>query len=248
MGILQTAERSSHLDPSENVIFQRHMIAYMETAKMISGTVLEIGCGEGYGLVELAPKSEKYLAIDKYPTPINEELKKKNNITFQQMDVPPLTGIQDDSIDFVVTFQVIEHINNDELFVSELYRVLKPGGVMALSVPRYLPELICWKLSKEYSQTPGGHVRIFRHSQLKKLALDNGLEYKSFHWAHGLHSPYWWLQCLFWRRKDRSYLVKLYHRFLVWDLMQNPLLTRILEAILQPLIGKSLVMYFRKPT
>ena len=71
MGILQTAERSSHLDPSENLIFQRHMIAYMETTKMIRGTVLEIGCGEGYGLVELAPKAEKYLAIDKYPTPIS---------------------------------------------------------------------------------------------------------------------------------------------------------------------------------
>ena len=141
MGILQTAERSSHLDPSENVIFQRHMIAYMETAKMISGTVLEIGCGEGYGLVELAPKSEKYLAIDKYPTPINEELKKKNNITFQQMDVPPLTGIQDDSIDFVVTFQVIEHINNDELFVSEIYRVLKPGGKLILTTPNKLMSL-----------------------------------------------------------------------------------------------------------
>ena len=70
MGILQTAERSSNLDPSENVIFQRHMIAYIETAKMINGKVLEIGCGEGYGLVELAPKAEQYLAVDKYNTPI----------------------------------------------------------------------------------------------------------------------------------------------------------------------------------
>ena len=47
---MQTAERSSHLDPSENVIFQRHMIAYKEASKLISGTVLEIGCGEGYGI------------------------------------------------------------------------------------------------------------------------------------------------------------------------------------------------------
>lgn len=141
MGILQTAERSSHLDPSENVIFQRHMIAYMETAKMISGTVLEIGCGEGYGLAELAPKAEKYLAIDKYSTPISEELKKENNITFQEMDVPPLKGIVDNSIDFVVTFQVIEHINNDELFVSEIYRVLKPGGKLILTTPNKLMSL-----------------------------------------------------------------------------------------------------------
>ena len=85
MGILQTAERSSHLDPSENVIFQRHMIAYMETAKIISGKVLEIGCGEGYGLAALAPKTEQYLAVDKYDTPISKELKEQNNISFRQI-------------------------------------------------------------------------------------------------------------------------------------------------------------------
>ena len=123
MGILQTAERSSHLDTSENVIFQRHMIAYMETAKIISGNVLEIGCGEGYGITELAPKAEQYFALDKYNTAISEELKEKNNIIFKQMEVPPLKGIDNNSIDFVVTFQVIEHINNDELFISEIYRV-----------------------------------------------------------------------------------------------------------------------------
>ena len=94
MGILQTSERSSHLDPSENVIFQRHMIAYIETAKMISGKVLEIGCGEGYGITELAPRAEQYFAVDKYNTPISEELKEQNNITFKQIEVPPLKGIE----------------------------------------------------------------------------------------------------------------------------------------------------------
>jgi SAM-dependent methyltransferase len=141
MGILQSAERSSQLDPSENVIFQRHMIAYMETAKMISGKVLEIGCGEGYGITELAPKAEQYFALDKYNTVISEELKEKNNIIFKQMEVPPLKGIDNNSIDFVVTFQVIEHINNDELFISEIYRVLRPGGKLILTTPNQLMSL-----------------------------------------------------------------------------------------------------------
>ncbi|MDP7244146.1 MAG: class I SAM-dependent methyltransferase [Flavobacteriales bacterium] len=141
MGILQSAERSSQLDPSENVIFQRHMIAYMETAKIISGNVLEIGCGEGYGITELAPKAEQYFALDKYNTAISEELKEKNNIIFKQMEVPPLKGIDNNSIDFVVTFQVIEHINNDELFISEIYRVLRPGGKLILTTPNQLMSL-----------------------------------------------------------------------------------------------------------
>ena len=141
MSILQTAERSSHLDPSENVIFQRHLIAYKEAAKIISGTVLEIGSGEGYGVMELADKTEKYIAIDKYDSPISEELKSKNDIEFKQMNVPPLKGIESDSVDFVVTFQVIEHIQDDEKFVKEIFRVLKPGGKLILTTPNLLMSL-----------------------------------------------------------------------------------------------------------
>ena len=139
--ILQTAERSSHLDPSENVIFQRHLIAYKEAASLVSGTILEIGSGEGYGVTELAPKSKKYIAVDKYDSPISDKVKADNNIEFKQMNVPPLRGIEDNSIDFVVTFQVIEHIQNDEKFIKEIYRVLKPGGKMILTTPNLLMSL-----------------------------------------------------------------------------------------------------------
>lgn len=141
MGILQTAERSSHLDPSENVIYQRHLIAYKEAAKLVSGTVLEVGSGEGYGIIELAPKADHYIAVDKYNTEISDELKKENNITFIQAEVPPLKGIEDNSIDFVVTFQVIEHIKDDKHFLREIYRVLKPGGKVMITTPNRLMSL-----------------------------------------------------------------------------------------------------------
>ena len=139
--ILQTAERSSHLDPSENVIFQRHLIAYKEASKLVSGKILEIGSGEGYGIHELAPKSEIYIAVDKYDSPISEELQTNNKITFLQMNIPPLKGIEDNSIDFVVSFQVIEHIKDDKKFVKEIFRVLKPGGKLILTTPNLLMSL-----------------------------------------------------------------------------------------------------------
>ena len=135
MGILQTAERSSHLDPSENVIFQRHLVAYKNAAKIVSGTVLEIGSGEGYGVYELAPHSNHYIAVDKSKTKFPKEVKEKYNITFIQSEVPPLLNIEDNTIDFVVTFQVIEHIQKDEEFLKEIYRVLKPKGQVILSTP-----------------------------------------------------------------------------------------------------------------
>ena len=138
---MQTAERSSHLDPSENVIFQRHMIAYKEASKLISGTVLEIGCGEGYGISELVKFSEKYIGVDKFDTSISEEIKKNNDIVFHKMEIPPLLNIKANSIDFVVTFQVIEHIQDDHYFLKEIFRVLKPGGKLLLTTPNKLMSL-----------------------------------------------------------------------------------------------------------
>ena len=141
MGILQTAERSSHIDPSENVVFQRHLIAYKEVAKMISGTVLEIGSGEGYGIMELAPIADKFIAVDKYKPHLPKKINEKNDITFIQSEVPPLKGIESESVDFVVTFQVIEHIRNDKYFLSEIRRVLRPAGKLIMTTPNILMSL-----------------------------------------------------------------------------------------------------------
>ena len=215
-----------------------------------------MGCGEGrHSIGALLETSANVIGLDLSIRDLEIAKSRLNDFnlsdisTFCTFGVGNINDIplESDSLDAVMCSEVLEHVESPEQSIQELVRVLKPGGVMALSVPRYLPELICWKLSKEYSETPGGHVRIFKHKQLKDLAVNRGLEYQSFHWAHGLHSPYWWLQCLFWTTKETSSLVRLYHKLLVWDLMKKPLLTKILEAILQPLIGKSLVMYFRKP-
>jgi len=172
MGILQTAERSSHLDPSENVVYQRHLIAYKEAAKIISGTVLEIGSGEGYGIMELAPIADKYIAVDKYDTHISDKLKVENNITFIQTEVPPLNGIEDNSVDFVVTFQVIEHIENDELFLKEIKRVLKPGGKLIMTTPNIKMSLTRnpWHI-REYSPEQMNNVvkSIFDSYELKGI-------------------------------------------------------------------------------
>jgi len=218
--------------------------------------LLDMGCGEGrHSIGAYIETQANILGLDLSMKDLKIAQNRLNDFDtsniksvcqFGEADIVSIP-LLDSSLDAVICSEVLEHVNSPQESIKELIRVLKPGGVLALSVPRYMPELICWKLSKEYSKTPGGHVRIFKHKQLKKLGINNGLEYQSFHWAHGLHSPYWWLQCLFWKTKETSRIVNLYHKLLVWDLMKKPLLTKIFEAILQPLIGKSLVMYFKKP-
>jgi SAM-dependent methyltransferase len=153
----------------------------------------------------------------------------------------------DNAFDHVICSEVLEHIPNYASFLDEIHRVLKPGGLFAVSVPRYFPEWVCWQLSDAYHEVEGGHVRIFRTGELKQRIQNLGMKFLTRHWAHSLHVPYWWLKCLFWKNADEHFLVTQYHRLLVWDLMHRPWLTQALDRLLNPLLGKSVVMYFRQP-
>tara|TARA_B110000285_G_scaffold109237_1_gene123979 strand:+ start:1124 stop:1891 length:768 start_codon:yes stop_codon:yes gene_type:complete len=136
MGKIQTAERVSQSDVSDNFVFQRSYLAYVEAAKLIYGNVLEIGTGSGYGIELLSSKADKFLTIDKFESTVGAEASKTiENVDFRQMNVPPLTGLDDNQFDFVVSFQVIEHIKKDTAFVKEIHRVLKPGGKFIHTTP-----------------------------------------------------------------------------------------------------------------
>jgi len=152
---MQTAERSSGHDPSESVIYHRCLYAYEVAAGMVSGRILELGSGEGYGVKILAPVSTEYLAVDKYVS----ELPADEKISFRQMLLPSLKGVENESFDYAVSFQVIEHIKQDREFVSEIHRVLKPGGKLLLSTPNRLMSL---------SRNPW-HVREYTSAELQAL-------------------------------------------------------------------------------
>ena len=151
-----------------------------------------------------------------------------------------------ESFDLVICSEVLEHIPDHETAMAELVRVLKPGKTMVVSVPRYLPERVCWALSDEYFNANQGHVRIYRKSELIDRLRKKGLTPWASHFAHGLHSPYWWLKCLVGPTRDNVPAVRLYHRFLTWDIMEKPRLTRVLDRLLNPLMGKSIVIYLNK--
>lgn len=133
---IQTAERVSQSDVSDNYVYQRSVLAYVEAAKLIHGDVLEIGTGSGYGIEMLSEKAKSFLTIDKFASQVGTEMSQKlENVEFKQMNVPPLTGLPDNHFDFVVSFQVIEHIKKDKEFVKEIHRVLKKGGKFIVTTP-----------------------------------------------------------------------------------------------------------------
>jgi SAM-dependent methyltransferase len=153
----------------------------------------------------------------------------------------------DGSFDVVIAAEVLEHIPADQDAMNEIARVLRPGGVAAVTVPAWLPERICWLLSDDYHNVPGGHLRIFTRPELETKLRRAGLSVGRHHHAHALHSPYWWLKCAVGVHDDGHPVASAYHRLLVWDIMRKPAVTRVADRALNPLIGKSLVVYATKP-
>ena len=154
MAKLTTAERVSR-EQSDNYVFQRSVLAYHKASEIISGNVLEIGTGEGYGAEILAPHATRFITIDK-TTP--ENLYQAANVEFAEAAVPPIPAANN-SFDYVVSFQVIEHIEEDIDFVREVARVLRPGGKFVVSTPNAPMSL---------TRNPW-HVREYNADELRNL-------------------------------------------------------------------------------
>jgi SAM-dependent methyltransferase len=153
----------------------------------------------------------------------------------------------DGAFDVIIAAEVLEHIPADQAALREITRVLAPGGTAAVTVPAWLPERICWRLSDDYHNVPGGHIRIFTRRELETKLAVAGLAVGGHHHAHALHSPYWWLKCAVGVHDDDHPLARAYHRLLVWDIMAAPRITRLADRALNPVLGKSLVVYATRP-
>jgi len=220
--------------------------------------VLDLGCGFGRHAFEAARRGARVVALDAGRDEVSGvratfaamlaagELAPGTCAVCVQGDALALP-FADETFDRVICSEVLEHIPDDLGAMAELARVLKRGGTMAITVPRRGPERINWALSEEYHNVPGGHIRIYSRRVLEGRLASVGLRVGRHHYAHGLHSPYWWLKCLVGTTNDVNWFVRQYHRLLVWDIMKHPALTRWLDKVLNPLIGKSLVVYLQRP-
>ncbi|MGY9083630.1 MAG: class I SAM-dependent methyltransferase [Acidimicrobiales bacterium] len=154
----------------------------------------------------------------------------------------------DNTFDRIIASEVLEHIPSDIDALAELTRVLKPGGVIAATVPTFLPERICWAINSDYHApaSVGGHLRIYTRGEMRAKMAGVGLQPIDAHQTHGLHSPYWWLKCAVGIENNEHRLVKKYHDLLVWEITNQPKILQWAGKILDPLIGKSTIVYAEK--
>jgi SAM-dependent methyltransferase len=217
--------------------------------------VLDLGCGFGRHAFEAFRRGADVVAVDRSADEVAEVTKMFGAMVAAGEAAPSqlaravradLTALPfpDGAFDTVIASEVLEHIPNDADAIAEIARVVRPGGRVAVTVPRWWPERVCWTLSESYRTEPGGHVRIYTADGLAERLTDAGLAVTGRHHAHALHSPYWWINCAIGRE---SLPARAYHRILVWDIVKRPWLTRTLEHTLNPVLGKSLVLYADKP-
>ena len=155
-----TTEITSDSIPSDNPIHQRLLKAYVVAQDFVQGNVLEVGCGEGRGIDLIIGKCKSYTAIDKIEPLIAQLRKKYPTGNFLSGNIPPLAEFADNSFDRIISFQVIEHIEDDHLFLAEINRVLKPGGVALITTPNRPLSL---------SRNPW-HIREYTAGELTDLA------------------------------------------------------------------------------
>lgn len=221
--------------------------------------VLDMGCGGGRHAYEAWRRGATVVALDLD----EQELKGVHYVTSEMDDVGelphgriggPVQGsalmlpFPDAGFDCVITSEVLEHIWDDRGAIAELVRVLRPGGRMAVTVPTRWPERVSWALDRDYHDRPGGHVRIYRQHELETRLESAGLYLRGSHHAHALHSPYWWLKCSVGVDNDSSPLVRKYHDLLSWQITTRPAWLEQVERRLNPVLGKSLVVYTEKVT
>ena len=137
--ILGNSERLD-LERIHGKCYLEHLGRYEFAARFVLGKeVLDVACGTGYGApLLIAAGAKSYRGVDISPEALEiaeRRYKVSPNISFMPGDACRLDGIEDGTIDLVVSFETIEHLAQPSQFLAGLRRVLAPGGVLIVSTP-----------------------------------------------------------------------------------------------------------------
>lgn len=218
---------------------------------------LDAGCGEGRHSFEAARRngSGVVCAMDIDPMSLRKtryvlchmDNEREANSNWNVLSGDALSlPFKDECFDKIICSEVLEHVADEEQGIGEFVRVLKPGGVLAVTVPTCLTETVYWALDSDYYNHPGGHVRIFTAKNLVAALRRHELAVYAIRYEHAFHSIYWFLRCVFGLKNEAARIPALYRRFLEAPLLTKSSFVPGMERILNYFFPKSIVVYTRK--
>ncbi|MCU0848675.1 MAG: class I SAM-dependent methyltransferase [Spirochaetes bacterium] len=217
--------------------------------------VLDAGCGEGRHSLKLYESGAVVYSMD-----IDMESLRKARYSLSLMGKTgkypggyfALSGdalrlpYRDETFDLVICSEVMEHVADDSLACSELSRVLKKNGRIAITVPTYFSEAIYDALTCEYFTSPGGHIRKYMPKKLVKIMRSSGLEIYGLGFKHSFHTIWWMIRCVVGLHLNDQPITSAYRKFLHLGLYSG--FMRKAEKFFDNFFPKSLVVYaWKKP-
>jgi ubiquinone/menaquinone biosynthesis C-methylase UbiE len=218
--------------------------------------LLDVGCGTGRHLLEQSHSPGLLVGLDMS----SEELRKTRymlHLTARERGIKAEVHLvqgagerlpfPDGHFGQVICTETLEHVPDDQAVLPELVRVLRPGGVLAVSVPDEYSERLLWRLSPRYRNHPGGHVRIYRREEIARLLREAGAAPFAVEFRHSLESVRWLVHAVVDREWGKPGLLT---RGIRW-LLDTPShrdwrLLAWCDALGNHILPKSIVLYGRK--
>jgi len=217
--------------------------------------MLDAGCGEGRHSLEALQRGANIYSMDMdieslkktklklYYEKTSGSKSKECSFLVHAGDALRLP-FKDETFDRIICSEVMEHVRDDNLACSELSRVLKKGGTIAITVPTFISEFMYDVLTYEYFTSPGGHIRKYIPRKLAGIMTGNGLSIYALGFKHSFHTIYWLIRCVVGLHLEEHPITKMYRSFLIKTL--NSRLMFRLENFFDNFFPKSLVIYAKK--
>jgi ubiquinone/menaquinone biosynthesis C-methylase UbiE len=214
--------------------------------------VLDAGCGLGRHSIEFMRRGASVFCMD---LDLDSLLKTRYTLASmkQRGGSPEGAGFvthvgdalnlpfKEGTFDRIICSEVMEHVDDDFKACSELARVLKKNGRIAITVPTFFSEIIYDTLTYEYFTSPGGHVRKYFPSELADIMKKNGLEVYAVGFKHSFHTIWWMIRSVVGLHNSEHPFTKAYHKFLTLGLSSK--FMRKAELFVNYFFPKSVVIY-----
>jgi ubiquinone/menaquinone biosynthesis C-methylase UbiE len=156
---------------------------------------LDVGCGDGRHLRAAAARGSRAIGIDYDAAEVRHARARLGPAAYFVVADAAHLPFREGALDAVICTETLEHLPDDSAALAEIARVLRQEAPLLAAVPSHFTEMVYWRLSRGYWDTPGGHVRVYSPRALATTLAGAGLAMESMRYLHFFDSIVWLRFC-----------------------------------------------------